>query len=106
MLRKFTLFWLLSLLLSCCARVAPNSQVPPTEDPDSYEVYSAILKSFSDKSAKSIVIKAQTNNYEMCLRPEKESGKLIGDAITGYIVLNKKTWPLQERFNIGRPYKL
>lgn len=106
MLRAFTLFLLLSLLLSYCARVAPNSQVPPTEDPESYEVYSVILNSFSKQHAKSMVIRAETKGEEMCLQPEKESKKLIGDAITNYVRLNGKTWPLQERFNIEQPYKL
>src|SRR5262245_49864995 len=79
------------------------------EDADAYEVYSAILPSdwtWRVANAKTIVIRIQTTGYHMCLRPEPESERIIGDAISEYIKLNEKPWMFQKHFGIEKQYEL
>jgi hypothetical protein len=90
---------------------ATNKSAPPKsyEDAEAYEVYSAILPTEwlgQLARAKSLIIRSETENYKMCLRPEAESEKIIGPAISEYVKLNEKPWLLQRRFNIERPYEL
>jgi hypothetical protein len=42
----------------------------------------------------------------MCLRPEPESERIIGSAISEHVKLNEKPWLLRPRFVIKQPYKL
>src|SRR5262245_17984849 len=85
------------------------TQLKPYEDADAYEVYSAILPSewpWRVENAKTLAIHSATMVYGMCLRPEPESQEVIGQAISEYVRLNEKTWLLQRRFNIEKPYEL
>lgn len=42
----------------------------------------------------------------MCLRPEKESEKTIGEPISQYVKLGETPWLLQQKFITQIPYKL
>lgn len=42
----------------------------------------------------------------MCLAPDKESEKIVGDAITGYKKKNAKKWLLQRQFEINKFYEM
>lgn len=87
-----------------------NDQPQPYEDADAYEVYAAVLSlkvaASWPEAAKTIVIQSQTIKFRMCLRPEPESERIIGTAISDYIKLNEKPWLLQKRFVIEKSYEL
>jgi len=96
------------LLLYQSSAVSTDNQPKPYEEAEAYEVYSAILPTewpWRVANAKSLVIQSETKGYEMCLLPEAESEEIIGPAISEYVKLNEKTWLLQERLNIEKPYK-
>jgi hypothetical protein len=40
----------------------------------------------------------------MCLEPEPESGKRIGEAIEDYKKQNERIWFLQRQFKTDKPY--
>ena len=89
---------------------AANKDAPPKSygDAEAYEVYSAILPTewpWRVANAKSLVIRSETIGFKMCLQPDAESEEIIGLAISEYVKLNEKTWLLQERLNIEKPYK-
>jgi len=90
---------------------AANKDAPPKsyEDAAAYEVYSAILPTEWPQllgNAKSLAIRSETKGYKMCLQPEAESEKIIGQAISEYVKLNKETWLLKRGLNIEKPYEL
>ena len=90
---------------------AANKDAPPKsyEDAEAYEVYSAILPTEWPQllgNAKSLAIRSETKGYKMCLQPEAESEKIIGQAISEYVKLNKETWLLKRGLNIEKPYEL
>ena len=90
---------------------AANRDAPSKsyEDAEAYEVYSAILPtewSQLSGNAKSLVIRSETKDYKMCHQSEAESEKIIGQAISEYVKLNKETWLLKRGLNIEKPYEL
>jgi hypothetical protein len=109
MLRQIVL---LLISFSCTSQSAPASHdnhPPPYVDSDAYEVYSAILPSewpVRVAHAKMLVIRSETNGYEMCLHPEKDSEDMIGSAIAEYVELNKKPLVLQRNLSVAIPYEL
>lgn len=109
MLQKAFLLLIISFFFSQGAPVRPSAAPKPYEDNEAYEVYSAILPSewpWQVAHAKSLVIRTETKNYEMCLRPEKESEEVVGPAISDYVKLNEKSWLLQPQLSIELPYRL
>jgi len=97
-----------SLLLFQNGATNKDAPLKSYEDAEAYEVYSAILPTewpWRVANAKSLVIQSETKGYKMCLLPEAESEEIIGPAISEYVKLNEKTWLLQERLNIEKPYK-
>jgi hypothetical protein len=109
MLFNIILMLVLPFLLFQSDAANPSDRSQPYEDADAYEVYSAILPSdwtWGVAKAKMLVIRMQTNGYEMCLRPEAESKEALREAISEYVKLNEKPWLLQTRFSIEKPYDL
>jgi len=95
-----------SLLLYQSSAVSTDNQPKPYEDAEAYEVYSTILRPWQVANAKSLVIRSETKGYKMCLRPDEDSEKIIGQAISQYVKLNEKNWLLKRGFNIEKPYEL
>jgi len=109
MLLQAILLLISSLALSQGSAVKTDNTPKPYEDVEAYKVYSAILPTawpWREMNAKSLVIMSETEGYKMCLRPETESEKIIGQAISEYVKLNEKTWRLQRDFGIEKPYEL
>ena len=97
-----------SLLFYQGGAVSTDNRPKAYEDAEAYEVYSVILPTnwvWQAQKAKTLVIQSETKGYKMCLQPEAESEKIIGQAISEYVKLNEKTWLLQEHLNIEKPYK-
>src|SRR5215510_12986687 len=108
MAAKITLLLVLPLLLFQGA-VSNGGQATAYEVPEAYEVYSAILTSewpVRVQHAKSLIIQTETQNYQMCLRPEKEWQEKLGPAISDFVRLNAKPWLLQRRIDSETPYEL
>lgn len=109
MLHKTLLLLVFTSLFLQSAPVAPTGAPKPYEDGEAYTVYSAVLPSewpWRAAHAKSLVIRSETKNYEMCLRPENESEEIVGPAISDYLKQNAKPWLLQQQFSIELPYQL
>jgi|SRR5262245_37301146 len=86
-----------------------DDQLKSYEDAEAYEVYSAILPTswaWQTAKAKSLIISEATITYKMCLSPDAESEAVVGPAISEYVRLNEKTWRLQRRLSIEKPYDL
>jgi hypothetical protein len=98
-----------SLLLYQSSAVSTDNQPKLYEEAEAYEVYGAILPTelpYQVANAKSLVIQSETEGYKMCLRPEAESEKIIGQASSQYVKLNEKTWLLKRGLRIKKPYEL
>jgi hypothetical protein len=95
-----------SLLLYQSRAVSTDNRPKPYEEAEAYEVYSTILRPWQVAKAKSLVIRSETKGYKMCLRPDGESEKIIGQAISQYVKLNEKNWLLKRRLSIKKPYEL
>jgi hypothetical protein len=109
MLKKALLLLIFSSLFSQSAPVHPTGAPKMYEDGDAYEIYSALIPSEWPSrvaKAKSLVILAETTNYEMCLRPDKESEAKVGPAISDFVKQNEKPRLLARKFNVGMPYQL
>jgi hypothetical protein len=110
MLQQTTLILTAFFLLFPAIALSQTNQPVPYKDSDAYEIYSTILSSqwaVRVAKAKTLVIRAETSaKFEMCLRPDPESEKIIGGAISNYLEVNKKTWLIQKKFNIETPYKI
>ncbi|MBO0724516.1 MAG: hypothetical protein J2P52_02865 [Blastocatellia bacterium] len=105
---QFILPLIASLLLYQSGAVSADSRSKLYEDAEAYEVYAAILPTdwlWQVQKAKSLVIQSETKVYKMCLRPDGESEKIVGPAISEYVRLNEKTWLLQQRLNIEKQYE-
>jgi hypothetical protein len=108
MLAKTASLLSLALLLSQSA-VSNRAQAPAYEDPDAYEVYSAILPSewpLKAAHAKRLIIQTETKHFEMCLQPEKEWQEKVGPAISDYVRANAKPSLLQPKIEVEVPYQL
>ena len=109
MLLQVILLLISSLALSQDSAVKTDNSPKPYEDAEAYKVYSAILPTGSVwqvHKAKTLVIRRETRDYKMCLQPEPESERIIGQAISEYVKLSEKTWLLQRQFSIEKPYEL
>jgi hypothetical protein len=97
------------LLLYQSSAVSTDNQPKPYEDAEAYEVYGAILPTegpWQVAKAKSLVIRSETKGYKMCLSPDEESEKIIGQAISQYVKLNEKNWLLKRGLSIEKSYEL
>ena len=83
---------------------SPNNLPTPYVIPEAYEVYSTIIPSVWPW-VKTLLIRSETEPYNMCLRPEKQYEGRIGPAISDYVKQNQKTWLLQRDLRIDRPYE-
>src|SRR5262245_34336422 len=109
MLLHVLLLLISSLALSQDSAVKTDNPPKPYEDAEAYEVYSAIIPTgwlWQAQKANSLIIRSEAKAYKMCLRPEAESEEIIGQAISEYVKLSEKTWLLQPRLNIEKPYEL
>jgi hypothetical protein len=100
---------LLALVLFSRGPAPVNDQPAPYEVPEAYEIYAAIMPlnwPVTVARRKKLIIRAETADYEMCLKPEGDSIPVVGPAIANYLQLNKKTWRLQKSFQIEQPYDL
>src|SRR5215471_7451181 len=87
----------------------PAEQPSPYQDPEAYQVYSAIIPlewPSRVAKAKALVISAETSRFRMCLRPDEESRKIIGAAIEDYVRLTQQSWLLERSFPLDTPYEL
>jgi hypothetical protein len=82
----------------------------PYEDAEAYAVYSALLPTFwppgNRPRTKKLIIRSETTTKKLCLKPDPDTEKIVGQAISEFVKLNKKTWLLQRHFNIESPYEL
>jgi hypothetical protein len=103
---------LIIAILSLFTQKAPATKgdVPkPYLDREAYEIYSTILPSewpWREANAKVLVIRRETKDYDMCLRPDKESEAIVGPAIADYVKKNESPQLLQQMFSIEKPYQL
>jgi hypothetical protein len=84
---------------------------PPAayDDADAYEVYSAILPQewpWREGDARTLVIRTETEPYAMCVKPDRDSEKIVGTAITDYMKKNARKWLLQRQFGLSKPYDM
>jgi len=91
---------------------APSQEAAAYNDPDAYEVYSAILPQewpWRVAKAQALAIRTETEPYKMCGHPDSESDRpqqpLVA-AIADYEKENQKEWLLQKQFEISKPYEL
>ena len=109
MLLQLILMLLSSLPPSQGSAVNTDKAPKPYADAEAYEVYSAILpteRPWQGANAKSLIIRSETKGYKMCLRPDEDSEKIIGQAISQYVKLNEKNWLLKRGLSIKNPYEL
>ena len=87
---------LLPVLL--CALVMGQVQPKPEDTPqpytvsEAYEVYSTLLPedwTWRVAQANTLVLRAETVGYEMCLDPDAASKKILGPAIADYTKVNQ-----------------
>lgn len=109
-MRRIILLFIISLLLFPSISLSQDNQPAPYKDSIAYEIYSTILLSewaVRVAKAKTLVIRAETDaKFQMCLKPDDESKKIIGSAISNYLEVNKKIWLIQEKFTLEIPYKI
>jgi hypothetical protein len=103
---------LLSAVLVSAAAIPQenaSSELATYDEAEAYRVYSAILPQewpWSEANAKTLVIRTETEPYAMCIQPDKESEKIVGDAIADYKKKNQKKWLLGRQFEIAKPYEM
>jgi hypothetical protein len=76
---------------------------------EAYEVYSAILPNewtWRYAKSKTLLVRAETVSYQMCLTPDTVSSNLLDAAIANYRLVNRTTWTLERKFEISKPYEL
>jgi hypothetical protein len=109
-MRRIILLFIISLLLFPSTSLSQDNQPAPYKDSIAYEIYSTILLSewaVRVAKAKTLVIRTETDaKFQMCLKPDDESKKIIGSAISNYLEVNKKTWLIQEKLTVEIPYKI
>jgi hypothetical protein len=93
------LFVALSFFLNGTS-LSQDVQLPAYEDREAYAVYDAILQAYATPAQRNNpVIRSETDNYKMCLEPDKESMAIIGSAISEYVKLNEKPHRLLRAFD-------
>ena len=113
---------LILLIVSGLAMAANGQSKQPAiyDDPDAYEVYSAVLSlpiNGNLPKSKILIIRQDTlrnfgayvdseSEATICLRPTDEFKTIVGPAIEGFLRMNKTKWRLQNKFNLKTPYKL
>jgi len=107
---RILLFVLLVATYRCQAPIEkPVEQPSPYQDPEAYQVYSAIIPlewPSRVANARALVISGKTARFDMCLHPDEGSDKIIGAAIEDYVRLTKQSWQLESRFSLKTPYEL
>jgi hypothetical protein len=76
--------------------------------PEAYEIYAMLLpKQWPVRVAhtRKMVIRAETDAYEMCLKPEGEFAAILGPAIANFLEVNKKSWVLEKAIPMDQPYE-
>jgi hypothetical protein len=107
---------ILSVLVVLGVRNASAQNTPLAYDvPEAYAVYSAIVANewpIRVAKAQRLVIQAETIDYpdlpkdeKICLVPTNDEKSLYDPVIAEYVAVNKKTWLLQRKFEIGIPYE-
>src|SRR5687767_5016468 len=98
MLRQAALLLIPFLLVSQNRLATSNNQAEPYNEQEAYAVYAAVLPLewiWQHAKAKRLVIRAETQTYQMCLVPEKGSEELYNAAISDFVKQNEKTRLLQ-----------
>src|SRR5260370_40960146 len=100
------MLWLLisSVLVHQGPLAAPAEAPTPYDDPEAYQVYSAILSDGWFSSASEFVIDAETAARKMCLYPREESRTIVGPPIEDYVRHSARAWALRRIFSLNRPY--
>ena len=120
MTRQFPLHFLVLLLCSPGLLVAQENQLASYDDETAYEVYSYVLSlrdGSSESRATNFIIRKETlRNFgaftdtepdrSICLRPDPESEKIIGPAISDYLRVNKTKWRLKDDLKLTIAYQL
>ena len=96
-----------------------TNQLAYYDDAAAYEIYSSLLSaSVTGESSRTptLIILLETSDsfgsvtdtehQSICLRPDAESGKLIGPAISDYLKVNKTKWRLKRNLTLTFPYQL
>ena len=108
-MKKLSLLFLVGVIAAQSAsRDEPAQQYV---EPEAYAVYSAILQTRWTKNdfpeATKLFINEKTVTFhKMCLRPDRESQEIIGQAITNYDLANQTSKKLQAKFTIQPPYEI
>jgi hypothetical protein len=100
---------LMTVIVLAPAQEKGLSEAKAYDDVEAYKVYSAILPNewpWSEANATTLVIRAETEPYAMCIAPDKKSEKIVGNAIADYKKKNAKKWLLQRQFEIDKSYEM
>jgi hypothetical protein len=85
------------------------SQTPTSyNDVEAYKVYESLLCTdwtLTVAHARRLLIQAQTGSSDFCLKPAFESAALLQPLFDSFVALNKTTWHLQPKFDLGAPYE-
>lgn len=89
----------------------PPSPLPDSEAKDAYAVYAALIrKTVGTRESSRVLILDHTNGGPRdatCLKaPEGKDAAQYGELIRAFLQMNKVTYQLLPRFEIGRPYDL
>jgi hypothetical protein len=81
----------------------------PSDDPEAYAVYSALLRHVwhpMQADASRYVIASQTAVWPTAPRPAESAIRALGGAWLGYLRLNSHVWPLKRQFALELPYEI
>jgi hypothetical protein len=101
---------LVYIALILCVPATTLAQTTPQtyQVKEAYEIYATLLPiqwPVTEARAKTLIIRAETTSYEMCLRPEGESAAILGPVIANFAELNKQTWLLDKAIPMEQPYE-
>ena len=77
-----------------------KTELDPYNDQDAYDIYSSLIPNdwpTRVAKAKTLVIRAETVNYTVCLIPEKEFEPQLGPAIEAFKLANEKPSLVQQK---------
>ena len=81
----------------------------PSDDPEAYAVYSALLRHVwhpAQADANRYVIASQTAVWPTAPLPSESAIRALGGVWLGYLRLNGHVWPLKRLFTLELPYEL
>jgi hypothetical protein len=96
-----------SLMLHAQASLSAQT-FAPYNDAEAYKVYESLLPTnwtVTTAHARRLLIQAQTGSIDFCLKPAPESAALFQPLFDSFVALNKTTWLLQPKFNLGVPHE-